>query len=190
MENVLAIILGFLFGYVLYLSGASSPKKLISMLRLENLELMKIIIFGIGFASALLSLAGLTGVLNLAHLGVKGTNLGVITGGLLFGIGFGTVGTCPGTCVAATGSGGYKKAVSAVFGGLTGAWLFSVTYEYWKQIGLFSIMNLGKLTLFKITDAYDAVFPIGFMGLLIVAVLFMVIGLILPVNFKSNSSSS
>ena len=99
MQIVLAIILGALFGAVLYWVGASSPKKLIAMLRLEDLTLMKIIVFGIGFASALLSLFGLLGWFNVSHLSVKATNLGVVLGGLLFGIGFGTVGTCPGTCV-------------------------------------------------------------------------------------------
>ena len=55
MKIVLAIILGFFFGYVLYLTGAASPKRLIAMLRFEDSTLMKIILFGIGFASALLS---------------------------------------------------------------------------------------------------------------------------------------
>ena len=116
-------------------------------------------------------------------------NLGVIIGGLLFGIGFGTVGTCPGTCVAATGSGGYKKAVSAVLGGLIGAWLFSITYALWKNIGLFSTLDLGKRTLFHISDAYDSVFSIGFMGLLIVAILFMVLGFLFPADISQRKQS-
>lgn len=166
MQIVLAIILGALFGAVLYWVGASSPKKLIAMLRLEDLTLMKIIVFGIGFASALLSLFGLLGWFNVSHLSVKATNLGVVLGGLLFGIGFGTVGTCPGTCVAAAGSGGTKKAVSAILGGLLGAWSFSMTYDFWKNIGIFRIMDWGKLTLFQISDKFPSVFSIGYWGLL------------------------
>lgn len=180
MKIVLAIILGALFGAVLYRTGASSPKKLIAMLRLEDLSIMKIIVFGIGLASVLLSVSGLSGLLNLNHLGIKGTNLGVIIGGLLFGIGFGTVGTCPGTCVAASGSGGYKKAFSAVLGGLVGAWVFSMTYGFWKNAGLFSAMDLGKLTLFRISDAFPSVFPIGYTGLLIVGLVFIAVAFILP----------
>lgn len=180
MKIVLAIILGLLFGFVLYWVGASSPKKLIAMLRLENLSIMKIIVFGIGFASILLSVFSMLGLFNTGHLSVKGTNLGVIIGGLLFGIGFGTVGTCPGTCVAATGSGGFRKALSAVFGGLLGAWVFSMTYGFWKGIGLFSAMDWGKLTLFQISDKYPSVFPIGYWGLLIVGILFIVVAFFLP----------
>lgn len=180
MQIVLAVILGGLFGAVLYWTGASSPKKLISMLRLQELSLMKIIVFAIGFASVLLAAANLMGFFNVDHLNVKSTNLGVLIGGLLFGIGFGTVGTCPGTCVAAAGSGGYKKAISAVLGGLAGAWLFSITYGLWKQTGLFSTMDLGKLTLFRISEEYNSVFPIGYPGLLIVGMLFMAGAFFLP----------
>lgn len=186
MNIVLAIVLGLLFGFVLYWVGASSPKKLIAMLRLENLTIMKIIVFGVGFASTLLSIFSLLGIFNQAHLSVKGVNLGVVIGGLIFGIGFGTVGTCPGTCVAATGGGGFRKAFSAVLGGLLGAWVFSMTYGFWKSIGLFSAMDWGKLTLFQISDKYPSVFSIGYWGLLAVGLLFMVIALILPAKSDSH----
>lgn len=180
MNLVLAIILGGLFGAILYRTGASSPKKLIAMLRLENLSLMKMILFGIGLASVLLSLSGLLGFLNPDHLSVKGTNLGVLIGGLLFGIGFGTVGTCPGTCVAASGSGGYKKALGAVVGGLVGAWVFSMTYGFWKGLGLFSAWDWGKRTLFHISDEFPSVFSVGFPGLLLLGLAFLAIALLLP----------
>ena len=79
MENVLAIILGLLFGYVLYWVGASSPKKLIAMLRLQDLSIMKIIVFGIGFASVLLSVFCMLGLCNTDHLSVKGVHLGAVS---------------------------------------------------------------------------------------------------------------
>lgn len=180
MLIVLALVLGGFFGYALYYTGASSPRNIVSMLRLRDLTLMKIIVFAIGLASFLLSIFGLFGIINLNHLSVKATNLGVITGGLLFGLGFGTVGTCPGTCVAAVGSGGYKKAFAALVGGLVGAWLFSMTYGFWKNVGLFSTMNLGKVTLFKISDKFASVFSFGFPGLLIVSILFMAAAFLLP----------
>lgn len=185
MQIVLAIILGALFGAVLYWVGASSPKKLIAMLRLQDFTLMKIIVFGIGFGSILLSVFSLLGWFNISHLSVKATNLGVIVGGLLFGIGFGTVGTCPGTCVAAAGSGGAKKSLSAILGGLLGAWLFSLTYGFWKNIGLFSTMDLGKLTLFQISDKFPFVFSIGYGGLLIVGTIFILIAYLLPAGEQS-----
>ncbi|MEE0418728.1 MAG: DUF6691 family protein [Lachnospiraceae bacterium] len=186
MELVLAIILGLLFGFVLYWVGASSPKKLISMLRLQNLTIMKIIVFGIGCASVLLSVFSLLGLFNIEHLSVKEVNLGVIIGGLLFGIGFGTVGTCPGTCVAATAGGGFRKALSAVLGGLLGAWVFSMNYGFWKNLGVFKAMGWGRLTLFQISDKYPSVFSLGYVGLLIVGILFIAVAFLLPADSGSD----
>lgn len=44
-----------------------------------------------GFASFLLSISGLLGIFDISHLSVKGMNLGVIVGGVIFGIGFGSI---------------------------------------------------------------------------------------------------
>lgn len=180
MQILLAIILGGLFGFALYFAGASNPKKIIQMLRLQDLSLMKIIVFAIGFASALLFLANLFGAFDIGHLSVKGVNLGVIIGGLIFGIGFGSVGSCPGTCVAATSGDGLKKALATIIGGLVGAFTFSLSYGWFKDLGLFSSMDLGKLTLFNISDKYPALFNMGFVGLLITGVLFMAVAIMLP----------
>jgi uncharacterized membrane protein YedE/YeeE len=188
MSIFLAIILGGLFGFALYKSGASDPKKLMATLRLEDLTLMKTILFGIGFASILLSLASLIGIFDLSHLSIKSTNLGVILGGLIFGIGFGAAGTCPGTCVAAAGSDGIKKAISAVLGGLLGAFVFSLSYVWFKDLGLFSTMDLGKLTLFNISDKFPALINIGFSGLLIVGIILSAIAYALPMNLPKVKS--
>lgn len=186
MEIVIAIVMGLSFGYVLYWVGASSPKNLTAMLRLQDLMLMKIIIFAIGIASVLLSIFSLLGWFNIDHLSIKSTNLGVVVGGLLFGIGFGTVGTCPGTCMAAAGSGGAKKALAAIIGGLLGAWFYSITYQFWMDIGLFKIMDLGKLTLFDISDKYPSLFSIGYIGLFISGIIFMILAMLLPTKNKAH----
>lgn len=188
MTIVLAIILGALFGGALYYVGASSPKNISEMLRLENLSLMKIIIFAIGLSSVILSIFSTLGWFNLSHLSIKTTNLGVIIGGIIFGFGFGSIGTCPGTCVAASGVNGVKKAVSVIIGGLFGAWLFSMSYGFLEKLHLFDIFDLGKLTLFSISDRYPSIFPIGYRGLLIVGVLFMLIGYLLPNNISSKNN--
>lgn len=182
MEILLAIILGSAFGFALDIVGAANPQKIIKMLRLEDLTLMKIILFAIGFASVLLSIANFIGIFDLSHLDVKATNFGVVIGGVIFGIGFGLAGTCPGTCVAATGGKGVKKAISAILGGLIGAFVFSQSYGWFYNKGLFSIMNLGKLTLFNISNEYPSIFNVGFLGLFIVGLLLMAISLFLPHN--------
>lgn len=180
MELLLAIILGTAFGFALYIVGAASPRKLLSMLRLQDLSLMKIILGAIGFSSVLLSLSLMLGIFDVSHIHIKTTNLGVIIGGVIFGFGFGSIGTCPGTCVTASGTPAVKRAIAAVVGGLTGAFAFSLTYGWWKEIGIFDVMNFGKMSLFHLTAESISLFDVGPVGLLLMGSLFIVISYILP----------
>ena len=180
MKILLAILLGGFFGFALAYVGATGFKNILKMLRLEDLSLAKIILFAIGFSSALLSLTAMLGIFDVSHLSIKTMNLGVIIGGLIFGIAFGSIGTCPGTCIGAIGSKGVKKAISAVIGGLVGAFAFTMSYGPLKNIGLFDMLNLGKLTLFNISDKYPSVFNTGYLGLLVVGILFMIGAYFLP----------
>lgn len=180
MNIILGILLGSLFGFALYYVGASFPRKLLLMLKLEDLTLMKIILFAIGLSSVLLFVANIFGIFEIAHLSIKTANLSVVIGGLIFGFGFGWIGSCPGTCVSASAGNGYKVALVTILGGLVGAFIFSVTFGILKSTGVFDVMNLDKLTLFNISEKYPSVFDVSFSGLLIVGLLFMVIAFVLP----------
>lgn len=186
MKIFLAILLGGFFGFALAYVGATAFRSIIKMLRLEDLSLAKIILFAIGLSSVLLSLSAMLGIFDISHLSVKTMNLGVIIGGLMFGVAFGSIGTCPGTCVGAIGSDGVKKAISVIIGGLLGAFTFSLSYGYFKGLGLFETLNMGKLTLFNISEKFPSVFNIGFIGLLAVGILFMVAGYFLPKQILKN----
>lgn len=182
MKLVLAVILGSLFGFALFYVGAASPKKIQSMLRLEDLSLMKIIVFAIGFSSVLLALSIQVGIFDITHLSIKPMHFGVVIGGLIFGVGFGLAGTCPGTCLAAAGGKGRRQALAAILGGLTGALLFAVSYDWWKGLGIFDMMDLGKRSLFVISERFPSVFSLGTGGLLVVGGLFMLIAYVIPLQ--------
>lgn len=184
MKILLAILLGGFFGFALYYTGASSPKKIIQMLTLKDLTIMKVIVFAIGIASFLISLSSFIGIFNISHFSVKTTHLGVLIGGLIFGIGFGWAGSCPGTCVASFSSGGFSKAVVVILGGLLGALTFSLSYGALANLGLFDTMNFGKLTLFNISDKFPSVIPIGMPGLMILGIILVAFSIILPVEFS------
>ena len=180
MKILLAILLGAFFGYALYKVGATIPKKLLAMLRLEDLHLAKVILFAIGLSSVLLYFSNLIGIFSIDHLSIKTLNTGVILGGIIFGLGFGSIGTCPGTCIGAVSGENFKKAISAILGGLLGAFALSMSYASLKSIGAISSLDMGKLTLFSLSPEFPSVFNLGFTGLLIIGILFMGAALLLP----------
>lgn len=186
MNNLLiGLVTGALFGAGLYLSDAASPVKMRQMLRLEDLTIVKIILFAIGVSNVLLFVFNIAGILDLSHLSVKTMNLGVIIGGLIFGVGFGMVGSCPGTSFAAIGTNVYKQALMIAIGGIIGAIAFSLMYGTFVDTGIFDAMNFGKLTLFRISDKYPSITQAGYSGLLVMGAVFMAIAWFMPDKRRS-----
>ena len=70
---------------------------------------------------------------------------GNILGGLVFGIGWGLLGYCPGTSAGALGEGRWD-ALWGILGMLTGAALFSEAYPTLKKT-ILTWGNLGEITL-------------------------------------------
>lgn len=132
---IIAVVLGLAFGFALDRIGATEPDNLLKMLSLRDLRLAKTILLGIGVASALMFAGQLVGLVDVGHMSVKTTYLGVLIGGLIFGLGWAISGYCPGTGVAALGK-LRAETGSFVLGGLVGAVLFAVTYPFWKAAGL------------------------------------------------------
>jgi uncharacterized membrane protein YedE/YeeE len=103
------VILGVVFGFVLSRAGATDYDAIRGMFRLTDLHLMGVI----GTAVALLAVAfalarkagwkAVTG--EPVTLATKPMVKGLVAGSLLFGVGWGITGTCPGTALAQIGEG-------------------------------------------------------------------------------------
>ena len=184
MNLLIGLITGALFGAALYLAGVACPPKMRATLRLEDNTIFKIMLFALGLATASLYVFDLFNILDLSNLSIKTMHLGVIVGGIIFGVGFGMVGSCPGTAAAAIGTNIYKQAIVIVLGGFAGALVYSLVYEKIAATGIFNVLNYGKLTLFNISDKFPSVFNIGYVGLLILGIVLMVIGYLIPVKNK------
>ncbi|MFT7432955.1 MAG: hypothetical protein ACI9TY_000577 [Alphaproteobacteria bacterium] len=146
MSIILAIIIGGLFGFVLDRVGATNPNNIINMLRLTDTRLMRIILGAIGIASIGLFAGIEFGLIDIAHLSVKESYVGVVVGGILLCIGFAISGYCPGTGMTALAT-GRKDAAVFILGGLIGAFLFMLSYEFLKGTFLFEEISSGKVTL-------------------------------------------
>ncbi|MCF6204919.1 MAG: YeeE/YedE family protein [Methylococcaceae bacterium] len=158
MTIFLAIILGLLFGFVLQKSGAADPHVITDMLRLKDFHLMKTISLAIGTSSLALYILLAMGIIDVSHLGVKSSYVGVIAGGAILGLGWAIAGFCPGTGVVALGT-GRKDALFFVLGGLVGAFVFTLMYASLKSTFLFDDLG-GKATLVRTgSEKFIALLP-------------------------------
>lgn len=181
MTIFLAIILGILFGFALQRVGATNPQNIINMMRLKDLHLMKAIFFAIGISSTLLFLLMTVGVIDVGHLSVKSSYIGVIVGGALLGLGFAMAGYCPGTSLTALAD-GRKDALFFVGGGLIGALIYTLVYGSIEGTWLFNTIAGGKVMLATGSDKFQALLPFipGTLLAAAIGIAFMLIAWKLP----------
>ena len=140
---VQGLLTGVLFGFLLQRGQVLRYDKQLGALRLLDMTIVKFML-----SSILVAMVGVYFLydLGLAQLSLKPTELGGnILGGILFGVGWGLFGYCPGTAVGAVGEGRFG-ALWGIIGMLVGATLFGEAYPFLKQTVL-TWGNLGKLTL-------------------------------------------
>lgn len=137
------LITGLLFGFLLQKARVLRYEKQISALLLKDMTIIKFML-----TSVTVAMVGtyLLVDLELAKLSIKSTILGAnIIGGLLFGLGWGALGYCPGTSVGAVAEGRWD-ALWGVAGMLAGASLFAQLFPAMKA-SVLTWGNLGKITL-------------------------------------------
>lgn len=144
LNLVVALVLGFLFGYVLEQAGFSSSRRLVGVFYGYDLTVLRV--FFTAAVTAALGVLGLAsaGWLDLGAVFVNPTWLWpAVVGGVLMGFGFLFGGYCPGTsfCGAAIG-----KVDAMVFsaGGLLGIFAYA---ELYPQLATFAnSSDLGSIT--------------------------------------------
>jgi uncharacterized membrane protein YedE/YeeE len=144
MNQLLAgLITGILFGICLQKARVIRYDKQLAALRLKDMTIVKFMLSSV--------LVGMVGVyllqdLGLAKLSIKSTILGgTILGGLIFGLGWGLIGYCPGTSAGALGEGRWD-AIWGIAGMLVGAALFAESYPTLKATVL-TWGDYGKITI-------------------------------------------
>jgi len=168
-EHFIALAVGVVMGGLIQRVRASNPALIARNLRLEDLTIIKFMATTIAVGTITAHLLGLAVPM---HFAVKPLYLvGVLAGGLVFGVGFALGGFCPGTCVVGAGE-GRGDALWAFAGGLVGALLFTLTYVPLSQ-PLVGLANYGKLTLAGAlhVPAWAAALGLGVLLLAVVALL-------------------
>jgi len=162
---VVALGIGFVFGFFLERGGLGSARKLAAQFYLTDLTVLKVMFTAI--VTAMLGSFWLSriGVLDLSQVYVPATYvLPQAVGGLVFGIGFVTGGLCPGTsCVAAAT--GRTDGAGVLLGMCAGIFVFG---EFYTQLqGFYNATPLGEVTLPELLGVSRGavVFAITFMAL-------------------------
>ncbi len=140
---IYGLITGILFGFLLQKGRVIRYDQQIGALRFLDMTIVKFML-----SSVLVGMAGVYCLkdFGLATLSIKPTILGgAIIGGLIYGIGWGLLGYCPGTSLGAVGEGRWDG-VWGILGMLAGAALFAEAYPLLKRTVL-TWGDFGKITL-------------------------------------------
>ena len=146
MEQILGIIAGIIFGFLLQRGGLIRFEKQVGMLLFKDFTVLKFMLTAIS--------VGMIGIIILSHFGMidlnhRPMNVGaLLVGASLFGVGWAFSGLCPGTSLGALGEGrihGLFTILGMVFGGI----LFNRSYTFLKSTVL-SWLDFGRIGL---TDA-------------------------------------
>lgn len=127
-QRLLFLGLGALFGFLLSRAGATEPELIARLFLFEDLHLLWVIVAAIGVGAVGLALMRRFKVCALGQatplrLEGKPYVATLIPGGLLFGLGWGLTGSCPGTVLAMLGEG--KLYALPILAGLVfGTWLY------------------------------------------------------------------
>jgi hypothetical protein len=140
---VYGLVTGLLFGFLLQKGRVLRYDKQLGALRLKDMTIVKFML-----SSVIVGMVGiyLLNDLGLAKLSIKATILGpLIIGALVFGLGWGLLGYCPGTSMGALGEGRWD-AVWGICGMIVGAGFFAEAFPYLEKT-VYTWGNLGRITL-------------------------------------------
>ncbi len=148
-EMIFGLITGILFGFLLQKGRVVRYDKQIGALRFQDMTILKFMLSAI--------IVGMVGIhffeiFGLVQLLYKPVVLGEnIAGGLLFGLGWGLLGYCPGTQGGALGEGRWDS-LWGILGMIVGAGLYAETYSSlsakflnWGNFGYLSLPQLVGL---------------------------------------------
>lgn len=169
MRLLYGLLVGVGMGVLISRVGASNPRLILENLRLRDLTIIKFMALTIAVGSV--SVYVLAQAIGLPiHLDIKPTYLlGVLVGGLIFGVGFAVGGYCPGTCVVGAGE-GRKDAWFAIGGGIMGALGFSAVYKLLEPVFV-QKWNFGRITVADLTHAPTPLLAV-LLALIILAVIY------------------
>lgn len=169
-QLMIGLFIGIFFGFLLQKGGVTKYDVIIGQLLLTDFTVVKIMLSAVVTGMIIVHLLRSLG---LAQLHPKPGALGSsVIGGLIFGVGFGILGYCPGTLAGAVGQGFLDALFGGIVGILIGAGIFADLYPKLER----TILNRGHFgestfpRMLKV-NPWRVVIPVSF-GL--IALLFLI----------------
>jgi uncharacterized protein len=145
---LLGLVTGIAFGFLLQKGRVAKYETIVKQFQFRDWTVVK--------TMGMAVVVGAVGVTALVHFGLASLHIkplmltGVLGGAVLFGIGMGVLGYCPGTCVAGCGE-GRRDAMVGFVGMVFGAGLFVALYPQLKPL-IESLGDEGKITFPSVTS--------------------------------------
>jgi uncharacterized membrane protein YedE/YeeE len=139
----LGLFSGIAFGFVIQRVGATNPNKMARAHLMMDPGIPRFMVLTVALSA--LGLLGLQATGEPRTVILPTSILATGIAAIIFGIGWGLIGYCPGTCWAAAGE-GRMDAVFTLLGGLVGTAVFAQLHEVLVPI-LYLPTSIGPLTL-------------------------------------------
>ncbi len=165
------LVVGIIFGFLLQKGGVSKYDVIMGQLRLTDFTVIQVILTAI-----IVTMLGISFFYPLGKIEVKtkpGSIRNAAIGGLMFGIGFGILGYCPGTIAAAIGNGYVDAMTGGLLGIVLGTIIFAQLYNKLTDMKILTTDTFSEFNLFHYFKAnpFTYTIPISLVLILILYVL-------------------
>lgn len=172
LQLFLGLLAGIAFGFLLQRGGVTRYSILVGQLLLIDFTVVKIMLTA--------ALTGMVGIYAMKYRGwvelnpKPGSVGSSIVGGLIFGVGFGILGYCPGTVTGAAAQGSLDALLGGIPGLLIGSGIYAAMYPKLSET-ILERGSFGKLTIPDLMQTRPYI-PIAASGLLMLGVLLLIEG--------------
>ncbi|MBF0233610.1 MAG: YeeE/YedE family protein [Desulfamplus sp.] len=145
-KKVQGLIFGIFFGFLLQKGGVTQYDVMVGQLLLEDFTVMKVMLTAV--------LVGMWGIYylrkkNLVEYHLKPFSVGsTVIGAIIFGIGMGILGYCPGTVSGAAAQGNLDALIGGIGGILAGSCIFSNIFPFLNK----TILHKGEMGKVRIPE--------------------------------------
>jgi hypothetical protein len=165
LQLFLGFLFGIAFGFFLQKGGVTNYEVIVNQLRLIDFTVLKIMLAAVITTMLLISFVLPTGKIRVQPKG--GSIKSSIIGGLLFGIGFGTLGYCPGTVAGAVGSGNIDGLIGGVIGIVIGSGIFASLYTKLKNAKIVTKDRFSEWSFFNEMKHHPLIYTVPFSIILV-----------------------